>query len=514
VIPGKNYLPEDLLRLAWRHRRVVLVALVLATVAASIASISIRDRYRSETLILVVPQQVPESYVRSTVTLRIEDRLQAISQQVLSRTSLAQIIQDFDLYPGQRRTGTMEEVVDRMRKDIDVQFVKGDAFRVSYTGTEAATVMHVTERIASLFINGSLRDREALAEGTDQFLETQLNEARQRLIEHEKKLEEFRRRYDGQLPSQVESNLQVIRSTELQLQALTESLNRDRDQKVLLERQLQDAGISDLVMSTGSVPAGAADVPAAQQLDLARAELGKLQQRFTPEHPDVIRARRRVSELERQLAAQGVQGTMPDRAALNPVDRARQNRVLELHAQLDNLDNDVKFKQAEEKRLLAAISDSQAKVAAAPTRESELVELTRDYDTLQKTYASLLAKHEDAQIAANLERRQIGEQFRVLDPAHMPEKPYSPNRPLIVGVGALGGLGVGLALVALLEYRDTSLRSPADVLVALALPVLASVPVIVTAAEQRTRKRTLWLVSAATLIMACATALLLWKLRT
>src|SRR5207245_4937440 len=185
--------------------------------------------YRSETLILVVPQRVPVAYVKSTVTARIEDRLQSISQQILSRTRLERIIQDFNLYERERRTGIMEDLVERMRKDIEVQIVKGDAFRVAFTADSRRTAMKVTERLASLFIDESLRDREVLAEGTNQFLEAQLEDARRQLIDNEKKLEDYRRLHAGELPKQQESNLQGLHNIEMQLQALVDSLHRDRD---------------------------------------------------------------------------------------------------------------------------------------------------------------------------------------------------------------------------------------------------------------------------------------------
>src|SRR5262249_12793809 len=144
------------------------------------------DRYRAETLILIVPQRVPESYVRSTVTSRIEDRLQSIGQEILSRTRLEKIIQDFNLYAAERRAGIMQDGVEQMRKDISDDVVKGDAFRIAYVGGEPRTVMQVTDRLASLFIEENLKDRELLAEGTNEFLETQLEDARHRLIEQEK----------------------------------------------------------------------------------------------------------------------------------------------------------------------------------------------------------------------------------------------------------------------------------------------------------------------------------------
>ena len=240
MIPGKQYTPEIVLQIAWRHKWRIVVPFVVIATAASLITYRLPNRYRSDTLILVVPQRVPESYVRSTVTTRIEDRLQSISQQILSRTRLERIIQDFNLYADRRKTDLMEDIVERMRKDIDLEVVKGDAFRVSFTASDPRTAMRVTERLASFFIDESLRDREVLAEGTNQFLESQLEDARRQLIENEKKLEEYRRKHDGQLPTQLDANMQGVHNTEMQLQALLDSLNRDRDRRLVLERLVAD----------------------------------------------------------------------------------------------------------------------------------------------------------------------------------------------------------------------------------------------------------------------------------
>ena len=192
VIPGKQYTPEDIVRIAWRRKWWAVLPAIAITVGVAAWVRTLPNLYHSETLILVVPQRVPESYVRSTVTTRIEDRLQSITQQILSRTRLERIIQDFNLYAEERRTAIMEDIVERMRGSIEVQVVKGDAFRVGFTSDDARTAMRVTERLASLFIEENLRDREVLAEGTNQFLEAQLEDARRRLIENEKQLEEYR----------------------------------------------------------------------------------------------------------------------------------------------------------------------------------------------------------------------------------------------------------------------------------------------------------------------------------
>ena len=230
--------------------------------------------YRSETVILVVPQRIPESYVRATVTSRIEDRLQSIGQQILSRTFLERIILDFDLYADARRKVVMENIVETMRRrDIAIETVKGDAFKVSYVSGDPQVAMKVTERLAALFIEENRRDREILADGTNQFLESQLEDARRRLAEHEKKVEDYRRQYAGELPSQVESNRQVIQNTQLQVQALVESMDRDRDRRIVLERSIADTmadAKSDTPMpiaptATGAEPSADAELDAARR---------------------------------------------------------------------------------------------------------------------------------------------------------------------------------------------------------------------------------------------------------
>ena len=240
MIPGKKYTPEDFLDIAKRRAWVILVPFVLIAAGAAIDSRLTPDLYRSETVILVVPQRIPESYVRATVTSRIEDRLQSIGQQILSRTRLERIITDFNLYTAARKATVMENVVEMMRKDITVETVKGDAFKVSYVSGDPRAAMEVTNRLASLFIEENRHDREVLADGTNQFLESQLEDARRRLSEHEKKVEEYRMRYSGELPTQVQSNLQVIQNTQLQVQALVESIDRDRDRRLVLERSIAD----------------------------------------------------------------------------------------------------------------------------------------------------------------------------------------------------------------------------------------------------------------------------------
>jgi polysaccharide chain length determinant protein (PEP-CTERM system associated) len=522
VIPGKKYTLEDLLDIAKRRKWLIVVPFVVVSVGTAISARLTPNLYRSETVILVVPQQISESYVHSTVTNNIESRLQSIGQQILSRTFLERIILDFNLYPKARKTAVMENIVEDMRKrDISIEPIKGDAFKVSYVSGDPQIAKSVTERLASLFIEENRRDREILADGTNQFLQSQLEDARRRLAEHEKKVEEYRRRYTGELPTQVESNLQVIQNTQLQVQALVESLDRDRDRLVVLERSIADItaaadsktdGASTHMSVTLAEPSTVAD-----QLDAARRALQLLEQRLTPEHPDVIRAKRQVRDLEaKEPAPSATRPTSVPVAApvvrLSAADAARQARLHNLEVEVQNLDRQIANKQAEERRLRSVMATYQARVEAAPARESELIELTRDYTTLQQVYTTLLTKREDSKVAVNLERRQAGEQFRILDAARVPERPFSPNRMRMYLMGAIVGLVFGLGLAGVLEYLDTTLRTDDDVLTAVGLPVLAMIPLIATTAEERRRLRARWLVLAsASAAVVVSVAAILWK---
>jgi polysaccharide chain length determinant protein (PEP-CTERM system associated) len=487
VIPGRKYEPEEFLRLVWQRRLLVLVPLVLVTAGTLAGLRFLPDRYRSETLILVVPQRVPEEYVRSTVTTRIEDRLQSISQQILSRSRLEPIIDDFKLYPRERGEKPMEDVVEQMRRDIGVQIVKGDAFRVSYVSDQPQTAMKVTERLASLFIEENLRDREVLAESTNQFLETQLEDARRRLVEHEEKLEQYRLRHSGELPSQLASNMQAIQNLQLQVQAITESINRDRDRLLMIDRAIADENVS-IAAGTPDAPAPAPEAGVvtgatpARQLENARKALDVMLLRFKPEHPDIIRMKRLIAELEAKA------GATAEAAGEGGAAPAADPRTAQLRAEREGLASQVAKKEAQQQQLQRQIAAYQARLDAVPTRESELVALTRDYETLRKVYTDLLAKKEESKVAANLERRQIGEQFKILDPARLPERPFRPNRPMLTAAGAGAGLGVGLALVALLFYRDGSMKCEDDVAAALGLPVMATIPLMQSRLELRRRR--------------------------
>jgi polysaccharide chain length determinant protein (PEP-CTERM system associated) len=370
--------------------------------------------------------------------------------------------------------------------------------------------MQVTDRLAQFFIDESLRDRQALAEGTDQFLEAQLEDARNRLIDHEKKLEQFRQRHAGELPSQVESNLQAVGSIQVQMQSVLQQIDRDQERRISLERQLGDLQAqAESAMAAAAVAAPPTtittdgDAPAAgstaTQLAAARANLENARLRLKPEHPDIQRLERIIRDLNAKAEAEALQVPLSAGAApvpTSPAEAARVRRITELREELDKIDAGIAAMRKEEERLRTTGAAFQARAQAAPARESELTELMRDYAPLQKLYSDLLAKKEDARISANLERRQIGEQFRLLDPARLPERPFSPDRNLITMYGVLAGFALGVGLLTLLEYRDRSIKTDDEAAMVLSLPVLAVVPRMQSDIERKRTRRQALLVNA------------------
>jgi polysaccharide chain length determinant protein (PEP-CTERM system associated) len=511
--------------MAWRRRWWIAVPVMLIASTTAVVSLFLPDRYRASTMVMIVPQRVPTGFVQSTVTNPLSERLDLISQQILSRTRLERIIQEFNLYSNERKTMIMEDVIEQMRKDIKLD-VDADPrrreraanFRVSFESADARTAMRVTERLGSLFVQENLEDRQLLADQTNQFLEAQLEEAKRRLLDHEKKLQDFRQRNNGQLPEQVQTNLSMMQSAQLQLQNNLESQNRDRDRLQMLDRTLSELIPNASTVSQAPTTGDARTNTAAQQLEAARAGLRALEQRLKAEHPDVVRQKRLVAELEAKADSEALQQPL---SAVNPapvvvVDRSVQQRIESIRTDAAETRQRIESSKREEARLREMLNLQESRVGVAPSLQAQLTELMRDYATLQESYTSLLKRSEEAKISVNMERRQIGEQFRIIDGARLPEKPVSPNRRRINLLGLFGGLAVGLALAALLEYRDTSLKSDSEVVETLALPVLAVIPLMTNASERRfARRRKLMLAATAsvTCMLLAAAVMVVWQYR-
>jgi polysaccharide biosynthesis transport protein len=508
VIPGKKFHPEDFLRIFLARKWLFIAPFVTVALTTALVVRFLPDVYRSRAVIQVVPPRIPADLIKSNPRANLDTRLQNMRPRILSRTKLESLISEFNLYPEERRAELMEDVVEKMDNDINVSVVGGNAFQVSYQAEDRVTALRVTARLARLVIDESYKDREVYTQGTSQFIESQLEETRQRLVDHEKKLEDYRRQHAGELPSQLNSNLTGASNSQMQLQSINDNLSRDRDRLQALEREL-----NDLMSQEPIVPAGAAvDLDAgtgsaAQQLEAARRQLRQMELRLKPEHPDVVRLKRLISDLEQKAEAEALQTPVSGAArAISPVEKVRQDRITEIKNNIDSTRTQIARRERDADAIRASLARYQARAEEAPKRETDLIALNRDYDTLRNLYGDLLKKSQQSQMEAALETRQIGEQFRLLEPPRAPERPVSPNRPQYYLLGVLGGIALGLAFVALAEYRDTTFKTDDDIMTSLSLPVLAMIPNMVTRSERRQRRRRRVLMSLTAVLVALAAA--------
>ncbi len=534
MLPGRAISPALILQIVRKRAWLILIPPAITLFAALVYSSRLIDLYQSEMLIAVDPQRVPDSFVRSTVTLGTDRRLEALKVKVLSKAALQELIDRHDLYPEERKTWHPDDVTEKMRGAIGMvmqiprprwgEEPQPTAFRVQFTYTDPVIATKVTDELGHLFVDKNVQDRGALAGATNKFLESQLAESRAKLEEQEMKLEAFRQRHGQELPTQMTSNLQALSAAQIQVQALVESLARDRDRKLMLERLYREAVNESRTVVPAAAPRSAdggttTSNSARQQLASAKAGLAALELKYTSDHPDVARARRQVQDLEPRAAAEAaalaVQQTTSgdDLPPQDSGDQARRESMRQMRAEVESLERQMVFKEGEERRIRAEIAEYHRRVEAVPGLESEWASLTRDYDTQQAAYRELLSKSSAAQLAANLEEQNIGERFRIVDPAANPVRPLPSARIRYNGVGLALGLALGFGIALLLELRDKSFHTDTDVLEVLMLPVLARVPCVETSVEKTRTKRRRMVVSLAGAACMCLAGYVTWSLK-
>lgn len=464
----------------WSRRKLLATLIFTGGLAGALTiAVSLPSIYRSAATVLVERQQVSETFVRPSVTGELDTRLQTISQEILSRSRLEALIQRFDLYRGLRKGASLEAAIDRARHDIQVELRGVEstagrgatiAFAVSFRGRVPETVAQVANALASFYVEENIKIRERQATDTAQFLKVQLDETQRRLDEEEQRISEFKRRHISELPEQVTVNLATLERLNAQLALNNDGQMRALERRAALARQL-----------AGGEPAGASSsTDPAARLARLRLELAKMQRLYREKYPDVIRLKAEIAATEQQLAE-----TAPSAPA--------ESGLHGLQKPLSELDEEISALKTEGQRLRRAIADYQRRVEAAPEREQELKEMSRDYRTTKELYDSMLKRYQDAQVAQDMERSRSGEEFRLLDPAIPARGPSAPNRMRLALLGALLSLGVAVAAVVLAEKLDTSFHTADDLRAFTRIPLLVTIPRIASAVEADQRRRRLGL---------------------
>lgn len=518
-----------LLQIVRRHKLAVIIPATLITAAAAVFAMTLPSIYLSDTVILVEPQQAIQTMAgKPYLGASIErDSLATLSQQILSRSNLEQIINKYDLY----NPLPIEQRVRNLREDIQLDVVRPDqtgnvsGFKISYQYKEPRTTAEVTTLLADLFIKDNASSRSQILSERLRFLEEQTTQAKAKLDDQSQHLQLLKQKNFDRLPEQREQNLKMIEQLNTQLATNTEALNRSQQQRVYLESMLYQYQAAPkrlpIVPSiteplpgeppTIELPPGVnAFTATSAQLEAQRGQLAELQNKYTDKHPDVIRASRRVAELEQvykvdvekevlnsakrvaaaqhalELNQQRVKASNLANSTHTPESNVLANSetltpetfatLAQVTSQLRSIKPEIQSRTAEQNRLISQQSLYRGHLELPAAVEEELVSLTNGYNAAKESYQTISNERDAAQMAEDLEHKQKTMLFRILDPAKQPEKPYKPNRRMIVLYGLLAGLGAGFGLAFYREFNDQSLHTEQDVETALGLPVLATIP--------------------------------------
>jgi uncharacterized protein involved in exopolysaccharide biosynthesis len=458
--------------------------------------------YSSEAVILIDSQKIPDKYVAPTVASDLDDRISTIRQTLLSSGNLKKMIDDFDLYPKERKTHFEEEILDMMRKDITITLdpvgsgmesadgtsVRGMlkqaeqgavAFRIGYQGPDPELVTRVANRLTDLYVEENMKTRESQAAGTSEFLDTQLHEAKDRLDKLEAAVSAYKVGHNGELPEQEQSLGASLARLQTELEANREALNRTQQTKVILEgdfnamqttlaaqvqawQQAQEAAAGS---AAARIDSSGRLVPQKKNSELLQEQLDALSGKYSESHPDIVRLKasiEKAKKIEEQEAAaksakepaDGKGGAQTAATVSEPVEFTHtRQQIAQLQAQVKAADKEISDREAEQRTILAQLDSLQKRLDSLPVREQEMAGLTRDYQMSKENYAQLLDKKMAADMALDMERRQQSERFEVLDRAQVPQKPIKPKRPQLYAGGTVLGLALALGLGLLAELR-------------------------------------------------------------
>jgi len=474
----------------------ILFTVLLVLFGATLYCVLATDLYQSTVKIRIIPPAVPEGMVRSTVNIGTKDRLAIIQQEILSGDRLTAVIDEMNLFKEHSKGMFGGSSVDIMRKRITMGLDRQNTFTLSVDHENPQVAKEVASRLGSYLIEQNTKTREAATQGTTQFLESQLEDTRKKLEAQEDKLKQYKIQYGGELPEQMQANLGRLARLQDQIKSNTELITRMEDRKVFIESQIHNMGGQNFPSpdSGDAAPAGRKSVaaphdpaqPLLGELAIRRKKLEELYAKYTPLHPAVVSARTQVEQLEARIALlrqSGSSGTPSGTEFLGA--EGESNEARRLRAQVVAIDFEIAAKKKEIAATNRTIDLIQSKVERLPQREQELISLTRDYGNIKISYEDLLKKKLQSSISENLEEKQQGEQFVVLEPAALPAKPIKPDRLKILALALMASLVAGAGGAVALEVLDPKLRAAKDFKGFFDLPILACLPVIENAEYKR-----------------------------
>jgi polysaccharide chain length determinant protein (PEP-CTERM system associated) len=486
------------------------------------------NQYLSEATIIVEQQQVPERYVTPTSTADLSSALQAMTQDVLSRAHLLRIIDELELYKKERKRLVTEELLELMRRNIEIKPLEGDpqrrnvnSFRISFYADAPHMAQDVTSRLTTLFIEQNLKTREQQAIGTTEFLGSQLAVAREELQRQEKRLRDFKMEYLGELPEQQQGNLQILAGLHLELQNTVAALGRAQQQRIYLTSLLNQYR---RLSPASREPSGASPE---SPIETVRRELNRLDNeraqmlsRYLPKHPDVLKIDQEIAQskalLEQLENSEKPASGRPAEAAETPAaTREQDTTIAQLRSQLEANQAEIENLRRDQKRLDGQIATYERRLNLTPVREQQVAAVLRDYNLSKQNYEDLLNKKTQSELASSLEHQQQGQQFRIVDPPSLPTKPASPSRIRISLGGLAGGLCLAICFAMFIEVRRASFYTEDELKRQFALPIILGIPPLPTPSELRTRskRRALeWLGgSVLLLVVLVAEAYVVWR---
>jgi polysaccharide chain length determinant protein (PEP-CTERM system associated) len=510
--------PRDFWDIAVRRKWLIVGVVGLSVSIAVALCVFLPKSYRSKTTILVETQRIPERYVSPVVGGTVSDRISMVQQSVLSRTSLGLAAERFGLYPPGATTAQKDSVVEGLRQSIKIE-TKGaradarvESFSISFAHADPVLARDVTAMLADEIIAQNIKTREMLVEGTTKFLDDEMRKATESLEQQEQAIAIFKKRHIGELPGQVEANLQTLNRLQRDVAATTETLQERNERRLALQKMISsyeaigmsvsdqsgggrardgNGGIAVVAPNTAPRNVGAAADPLATRLRELERQLATLTAEYKDTYPDVIQVKQEIAQLNSRIAERQASAVREVREE-PPPEKVKPKRlpsgimdpyVHDLKRELDENEIGIIALKEQQRRLVAQISEYERRVEKAPEREQELLVLQRDYQNSRRNYESLLEKQLNARISENLEKRQAGETFRILDPAETPTNPESPDVMKIMLGGLLLGCGLGYGTAIGLELMAGVIRRPEEAEMLLGLPVLASIPHLQTAYE-------------------------------